>query len=1077
MEDDETQILRERFAEALTTLKKIRKRTFGRRYLYELPWYIIIGPPGSGKTTALTHSGLEFPLSKTVGNSVIPGVGGTRHCDWWFSNDAVLLDTAGRYTTQDSDKKRDQSAWNSFLALLKEHRKRRPINGVLLTFSLADLMQQSSEERLLQAQAIRERINELYDAFGIRFPIYILLTKADLIAGFNEFFETFTQQERAQVWGETFSYGDHSGSTSLNFSPLNFSKGFDEIIERLKQQTITRLQQESDPYRRLLIHRFPQQMGALQQNISDFLNEVFQESRYHQHPLLRGIYFTSGTQEGTPIDRLMGNLAETFGLDRHVVPNYSGHGKSFFIKNLFPQIILPEASIAGTNPHTEQRRRWLQNSIYVSALGLGIASITGWMTSFTSNELHIQKIREQVSQYHQAVKPTPPESSDSSMLLDELDTLGSIGGIYPPHPPWQMKLGLYQGEKLNAAAADAYLHTLRSRLPVTLHNRIAQLIEENLSGEIEVLQELLLLYLMLGDPTHLDKEYFKRWVTADWKLRYSNQETTQRLGIHLDNLLLHGFAPYPVHEELIHQAQASITKIPLYKQVYARLKNETSSDHSLDFRVADILGSHGPQIFKSRSGLNNLEISGLFTRQGFEQFYLKRSPSLIKEMVQQWSVINRDEKIDSELIKKQVLALYSSEYINHWKNIIHALDIVEFTDTGHAAAVLSELSLPENPLHNLLLAIETHTSLRAAASGLSNNLLNAADASGLIPSPQGAVFPGSKIAKSFALFHTLIRGKEKSTKPFEKINLQFRELNNLLQKITLSTSPSATALNIAKERYSRDQADIITQIRTHSSTTPSQLQKWLNKIAVGSWSAILSDAKKSLNRRWSSGVYPLYQQAFSLRYPLYPDSQEETTLIDFGHFFSPKGLINGYFEEHIQPFVSMQRDRWSMRELDGVSLDISKQALEQFKRAATIRDTFFQGRGEYPTVQFGLKPSYLDETVSIFTLKLDGQTVVYRHGPTRVTRLQWPGTGSTGASQIVFKPINGSALSSSTLEGPWAWFRLLDSAKVYRTNLADHFTIIFNENSYESRYELHADSVTNPFRLSDLSQFRCPETL
>ncbi len=94
----------------------------GQRYLYELPWYVIIGAPGSGKTTALLNSGLEFPLAASMGDAAIRGVGGTRNCDWWFTTEAVLIDTAGRYTTQDSEREIDRKAWSGFLDLIKKSR-------------------------------------------------------------------------------------------------------------------------------------------------------------------------------------------------------------------------------------------------------------------------------------------------------------------------------------------------------------------------------------------------------------------------------------------------------------------------------------------------------------------------------------------------------------------------------------------------------------------------------------------------------------------------------------------------------------------------------------------------------------------------------------------------------------------------------------------------------------------------------------------------------------------------------------------------------------------------------------------
>ena len=126
-ETGDGEALKERMADALATLRKVR--TGKGDPLYDLPWYVVIGPPGAGKTTALTRSGLKFPLAKGRTPEAVAGLGGTRYCDWWFTEDAVLIDTAGRYTTQDTDSKGDRASWIAFLDLLHRHRPKQPING------------------------------------------------------------------------------------------------------------------------------------------------------------------------------------------------------------------------------------------------------------------------------------------------------------------------------------------------------------------------------------------------------------------------------------------------------------------------------------------------------------------------------------------------------------------------------------------------------------------------------------------------------------------------------------------------------------------------------------------------------------------------------------------------------------------------------------------------------------------------------------------------------------------------------------------------------------------------------------
>ncbi len=190
--------LRKRFEEAIDALKKSKKR--GAANLYELPWYVIIGPPGSSKTTVLVNSGLNFPLAQKFGKDALRGVGGTRHCDWWFTDKAILLDTAGRYTTQDSNSRADAAGWVAFLQLLRKFRSRQPINGVIVAMSASDLLTASEQERERHVIAIRERLAELGRTLGIDVPVYFLVTKCDLVAGFSEFFDELGQ-ERARRSG------------------------------------------------------------------------------------------------------------------------------------------------------------------------------------------------------------------------------------------------------------------------------------------------------------------------------------------------------------------------------------------------------------------------------------------------------------------------------------------------------------------------------------------------------------------------------------------------------------------------------------------------------------------------------------------------------------------------------------------------------------------------------------------------------------------------------------------------------------------------------------------------------------
>ena len=301
-DESDAVVLKDKMKDALATLKKAGGGKGD--YLYDLPWYLLIGPPGAGKTTALVNSGLKFPLSRGATPAAVAGVGGTRYCDWWFTEDAVLIDTAGRYTTQDSDAKTDQQSWFAFLDLLKKNRPRQPINGVLVAISLEDLMTMSSADINAHANAIRARLLELHDRLKVDFPVYALFTKADLVAGFMEFFGSLGENGRKQVWGATFQTNDKTRNL-VGEVPFEF----DALIERLNIDLTDRLQEEPAPSTRVALFGFPAQMAALKRTIFDFLNSIFEPTRYHAERDAARLLFHlrhAGRHADRPGDRRLG---------------------------------------------------------------------------------------------------------------------------------------------------------------------------------------------------------------------------------------------------------------------------------------------------------------------------------------------------------------------------------------------------------------------------------------------------------------------------------------------------------------------------------------------------------------------------------------------------------------------------------------------------------------------------------------------------------------------------------------------------------------------------------------------------
>ena len=244
-------------------------------------------------------------------------------------------------TTQESDRQVDAAAWQGFLALLKQSRPDRPLNGALVAVSVLDLMLWAKAERAKFAAHVRMRLSEMYAALNQRFPVYVLVTKMDLLAGFTEFFGDYDPTNRMQVWGTTF---DHGVDPAQIAQP--YAVDFAALEQRLNAEMMARLHEEPDLQRRAAIYRFPQQFHCVGPLTGEFLGLAF-STHVNQRPLqLRGVYFTSSTQKGNPVDPVLAAMAPTFHLERDTAARIGVTGKSFFVTRLLREVVFPEAVLA-----------------------------------------------------------------------------------------------------------------------------------------------------------------------------------------------------------------------------------------------------------------------------------------------------------------------------------------------------------------------------------------------------------------------------------------------------------------------------------------------------------------------------------------------------------------------------------------------------------------------------------------------------------------------------------------------------------------------------------------------------------
>lgn len=1080
---EELAALRQRMDEALALLKKAKLGGDERRNLYELPWYVIIGPPGSGKTTALVNSGLHFPLAAQLGAGAVRGVGGTRNCDWWFTDQAVLLDTAGRYTTQDSHATVDKAAWLGFLDLLKTQRSRRPIDGAFVAISLSDLLLGSEAERAAHAAAIRLRIQELYTQLGVRFPIYLMLTKLDLVPGFMEFFDSLSKEERAQVWGMTFALDDGKSSDS----PLaHLPEELAALEQRLNERLVERLQQERDPARRDLIYGFPQQFAALKESLQSFLEGVFKPNAFEERVLLRGVYFTSGTQEGSPIDRLIGAMAQSMNLDRQHLARQTGTGRSYFIEKLFSAVAFAERGLVGVNPKVERRRKWIARGALAGTVALVLVASTLWIISYRANQAYIAQVDQRVGPVRQDVQNLSPAQRDVLAVLPLLNATRHLAG---DAPGWAEGLGLYQGDMLEAESASVY----RKLLVAVFAPRLMTRIEEQLhsGGNSDFLYEGLKAYLMLADSEHYDPDFIKAWITLDWDHTLARDlppDQRQALTGHLQAL----FEKHPpnarLDQRLIDDLRRQLQQLPVAQRVYDRVKRAKLPDGVPDFRLSEAGGRDAALVFTRKSGKPLSEpLSGLFTAKGYRQGFLLASLNQAGTLAEEQWVLGRDQADQQNVasLAADVRRLYFQDYLRQWDALLADIDFVPITSVAQAADVLRILSGPTSPLKKLLVAVAKETDLQQeerllAAQGQKveggvdqlkqrlGSLLGQEQSA----NPAAVASSEDPVSAHFAELNSLVSKGEGEPAAIDGL---LADMNALYVQVSAMVGASGDALlGEAKNQASAAAA----RVSLTAERQPPVVQGLVKSVVGSTTNTMMGGVRNQLNAAWVSEVVNVYRQSLSGRYPISPGSSRDATLEDFGQFFGTGGVMDNYFRKYLQPYVNTSTTTWSWQPGAAQKLGISPGVLQTFQRASNIRDAFFRSSGgTQPAVRFELKPVAMDANISQFLLDLDGQQLSYDHGPSRPVAMQWPNPGSIGVVRLSIMPPSATGRSGITLDGPWAWFRLLEQSDLTATNSPDRFNLRLRVDGASISYELRASSAFNPFKSRVLSGFSLPERL
>jgi type VI secretion system protein ImpL len=761
---DEVAAVRERMAEAVKLIKTSRLgETSGSAALYELPWYAVIGNPAAGKSSAVVKSGLKFPFAESADN-VIQGIGGTRHCDWFFTTEGILLDTAGRYSVHEEDR----AEWLGFLALLKKHRPKAPLNGVIIAVSVAELGGNKPEFAIDLARKLRQRVQELTEKLEVFAPVYVVFTKADLIAGFVDFFEDRDREERDKVWGATLPY-DTTGRAD---AVAQFDTHFEALFQGLKEASVARMSLHRGEQLPPGVLTFPLEFAALRASLRTFINTLFEENPYQFRPIFRGFYFTSAVQEGQSTSRASERVAEQFGLKLQpgtAAAVYSNNG--FFLRELFSRVIFADRNLV--QQYTSRNKLHLRYATFFGGVLLLGALLATWTWSYMGNRQLVAHVQADLAKAQQV----QDKRVDLQSRLDALEILQDRMEQmqrYRQTRPWTIGLGLYQGQAIEDRLKEEYF----AGLEVVMLKPTAQAIGAYLAdvnahaAELRPLQRLadgagangqegvtavsgtpagnaaapgntpytnasstnvteaynaLKAYLMLGERSRLEPGHMSDQLTRFWRSWLDTnrgnmpreqliQKAERIMSFAMAQMNDPAFPQQDLNLSLLDQTRDNLRRVikgmPARERVYAEIKARASTRFA-PVTVVRMVSDADRQVVAG-----SYAVSGAFTREAWDNYVKDAIKEAANSELQSTDWVLKTAASDDltlegspEQVQKALTSLYKTEYVHEWQKFIQGVSIQDFASFEVAVANMNRLGDPSNsPVGVLIKTLYDQTS-------------------------------------------------------------------------------------------------------------------------------------------------------------------------------------------------------------------------------------------------------------------------------------------------------------------------------------------------------------------------------
>jgi type VI secretion system protein ImpL len=1016
--------------------------------VYRLPWFLVAGAPASGKTSLILSAGLDFHALPSQRRAEIHLVRPTRDCEWRITDSAVLLDTSGRYQTEGPD--RDE--WAALIETIKNCRKERPLDGLLVVASIAHLLASNDGEIEQEAKVLRARLDEVIARVRVRFPVYLIFTHADAVEGFADFFRTLSAEERAQVWGATVPLEQTANSHAL------FDVEFDYLSDALMRRRLSRISVPAPPNEQLRMFDFPLRFQEARRKLGLYTSTLFRPNPFSESPMLRGFYFSSSGSSSRSSSNMApsGDAPAALAADgaaatRPVV------GDALFTQDLFNDVLLRDKDIAASVQASKPRSHSLRNAALAVAAGLLVFFLIGEVASFLNNKSLIarasavgmaadartgaKKRRAEAKE----TKPSPEELADANSLRE---VLVELDGYDRGSRPLFYRFGLYSGNSINPRLRAVYFDLIDrwffTPALASLKNKMQTFAPEpadsaepasgkkdNLSeDDLDYHYDLLKVYLMLSGYKKDNQKVAEPTFLANQLAPFWNESSPDRME-HLARQQLDFYATQvsyelrgeegdpPTHhadEEVSKGMRGRLAAYPAYKRFYKRITTQIDSQVQ-PITVSNILKGSG------NNALNgSYAVPGSFTIEGYYRYMRDAFDSATEEMGKDDWVLGTQataagaQPVDVAALKER----YFRDYTAHWQKFLKGLSVrpYDVNRKDDAVEALRTLGSSNSPLVLVINEVSRHTKLSVAPTGggLTGWIR------GIFSSKVSGTTEGKVVEEEFAFLHQFTSTEgDKNASAISQYRGALEELaTNIAKKTPQQLKITEQAIVSGAEDdigFTAAQAKVQNLLASFQNAAALDAAKALKEPLDNVKLMLSGGGCDDLERMWSQ---QLYGQAYALEsgYPFAgAGSAKVTDLVRFFNF--EDGEFSKFFNNRLSVFFENVDGRWQRK--DSSPCQFSDEFVKYLNNALRLRDAVFPGNSKTPKVSYEIKLQPPPEGY-VIVMEVDGNKIEAQGNSPAAGNFTWPAQSGNAGVKVTVK--RGDAVIGDRSEAEaWGVFK------------------------------------------------------